>query len=428
MPDCIALLIIKLCIEPDPLWKMNKRKIGHGMSSDELAELHSYRLQRIKQGMQQIDIALCILCNPVSLRYAVDYRGYQLFQSHIPTAYLYVALDGPTVLHGAGYKTLDLVDHYHEATFLSPFDAGFDIRSNCRQFVSEITDYLKQNHLYEHRPRIAIERFSPLLALTMHEAGMHLLDAEALLEQARLIKSSTEIQCIKHAIQVAESGMRKMRHALVPGITEEELWSILHQVNIARGGDWIEGRMLSSGLRTNPWLQEASDKVIHAGELVAFDTDMIGPNGYCADISRTWLCPPAKPTAHQKATYQHAYDEVHYNIALLKPGMSFYDLSHQAFKRHAEYIDRRYPCVMHGVGMSDEYPKIYYEEDWERAGYDGEIKENMVMSIESFTGSINGGEGVKLEQMVRITHNGYELLSRFPFETDLLYEIHPEMG
>ena len=72
------------------------------------------------------------------------------------------------------------------------------------------------------------------------------------------------------------------------------------------GGRWpleaetIETRLLSSGPRTNPWMQECGHRTIEAGDLVAFDTDMIGPHGYCADISRTYLCGPGAPTAEQR--------------------------------------------------------------------------------------------------------------------------------
>jgi len=385
-----------------------------------MEQLRAYRIHRIRQKMAEQAVSLCILCNPVSLRYATDYRGYQLFQSHIPTTYLYISANGPTVLYGAGYQTLKTVDEYRHPVFLTPFDAGFDIQTNCKKFTDDIYDYLTQHGLYEKHPRIAIERFSPLLINAVGQTGIQITDAESIVEQAKLIKSDSEIRCIKHAIAVAEMGMSKMYASLSPGMTEEQLWSIIHQVNIANGGDWIEGRMLSSGYRTNPWLQEAGNKIIDAGELVAFDTDLIGPNGYCADISRTWLCESHSPNLMQKNAYQHAYDEIHHNLELLKPGVSFYDLCHHAFRRKPEYVAHRYPCVMHGVGMSDEYPKIYYKEDWPGSGYDGVLEENMVMCIESFSGSDRGGEGVKLEQMARVTKNGYEILSDFPFETDML--------
>ncbi|TIV89859.1 MAG: M24 family metallopeptidase, partial [Mesorhizobium sp.] len=79
-----------------------------------------------------------------------------------------------------------------------------------------------------------------------------------------------------------------------------ELWSALHAENIARGGEWIETRILTSGPRTNPWMQEAGPRRIVSGDLVAFDTDMVGPYGMCADFSRTWHCGDGRPTDEQR--------------------------------------------------------------------------------------------------------------------------------
>ena len=65
----------------------------------DLARLRRYRLGRIREVMTRADVALCVLVNPISLRYAVDFREYAAFQSHIPTYYLFLPLSGPLVLH-----------------------------------------------------------------------------------------------------------------------------------------------------------------------------------------------------------------------------------------------------------------------------------------------------------------------------------------
>jgi Xaa-Pro dipeptidase len=254
----------------------------------------------------------------------------------------------------------------------------------------------------------------------LESASLEVVDAEPLVELARSIKSQEELVCMRHAIAVAEAGMAAMRDMLRPGVTENEVWAKLHQTNIANDGDWIDGRMLSSGPRTNPWYQEASDRIIQAGELVAFDTDMIGPFGYCADISRTWLVGDAEPTAIQRDRYRRAAEEIVHNAALLGPGISFRELSEKAYRQDDEFVAHRYACLAHGVGMTDEYPKIYYRQDRERHGYDGVLEANMVMCIESFVGSDRGGPGVKLEQMWLVGEDGNELLSRYPLEDNLL--------
>jgi len=77
--------------------------------------------------------------------------------------------------------------------------------------------------------------------------------------------------------------------------------------------------------------------------------------------------------------------------------------------------------IFHGVGLCDEYPASLYREDYDKgAGYDGELEPGMTICIESYMGEVGGDEGVKLEQQILVTDKGYELLSTFPFETELL--------
>lgn len=107
-------------------------------------------------------------------------------------------------------------------------------------------------------------------------------------------------------------------------------------------------------------------------------------------------------------------------MALIKPGVSFSELSERAFPRKSHYREQRYVCAFHGSGMSDEYPKIYYQEDWKNNGFDGELQENMVLCVESYSGVKGGYDGVKLEEMVLVTAQGYEKLSRYPYIDELL--------
>jgi len=62
-----------------------------------------YRMARIRQQLELHDAALVVLVNPVSLRYAVNFRSYLLFQSHIPQIYVFVPRDGPVVAYGCYY-------------------------------------------------------------------------------------------------------------------------------------------------------------------------------------------------------------------------------------------------------------------------------------------------------------------------------------
>jgi Xaa-Pro aminopeptidase len=79
----------------------------------------------------------------------------------------------------------------------------------------------------------------PLRAFRLAQRGLELFDAQEAIEQARLIKSAEEIACLRHAMDVCDAAI-----TLRPGMTDNQLWAILHKVNIAHDGEWIESCLL----------------------------------------------------------------------------------------------------------------------------------------------------------------------------------------
>ena len=204
-----------------------------------------------------------------------------------------------------------------------------------------------------------------------------------------------------------------MREALAPGITENALWAKLHEANVALGGEWIETRLLSSGPRTYPWFRESSMRVIENGDMVSFDTDLIGPYGYCADMSRSWVCGD-RPNAEQRRIHALAREQIEHNCSILKAGVTFREVSERAWKIPDEFSTNRYSSLIHGIGLADEYPSIKHIHDFDRKGYDGVLEENMTLCVESYIGSAKGGEGVKLEEQVVVTRDGCRLMTSYP--------------
>jgi Xaa-Pro aminopeptidase len=338
-------------------------------------------------------------------------------------SYLFVTTEGPTIyFDGAGGRvTASGLETISEVCLdvlpLSFMFAGSRFEEWAKRWAHQISELVS---LYcSGTRRLAFEYIEPSIIEVFAKQGVATFSAASLMQMARAIKSPEEILCMNHAIAIAEDGMWCMRSALRPGLTEIELWSLLWRANISAGGDWIEGRLLSAGDRTNPWLQEASSRKIRPGELVCFDTDMIGPLGYSADISRTLHCGPGAPTAYQKDLYRRAYDEIHHNIQLMQPGATFRDIARRSYKQDEKFRDQHYVCISHGIGLADEWPVIYYPQE-EAMMYDGELMPGMAICVESYVGELGGREGVKLEQQILITEDGNELLSKFPFEREFL--------
>ena len=159
---------------------------------------------------------------------------------------------------------------------------------------------------------------------------------------------------------------------------------------------------------------------IGENELVALDTDVVGCHGYYCDFSRTFHTGPDVPTREQRELYRVAHEQVHHNMELLRPGMSFRDYSQQAWTVPERYVANRYYLSAHGCAMTGEYPYLYHSMDYKEPGYDGVLEPGMTLCVESYIGEQGGSEGVKLEQQLLITEGGPELITSFPFDTALL--------
>ena len=354
----------------------------------------------------------------MNIRYATGSRNMAIWTMHAPGRYVFVATDGPVILfeYGSTFhlnQHLEIVDELRKSTSWFYFMAGPRLEEKTARWASGVIG-LVQQYGGKNR-RLAVDRCEPWGAQLLVNAGFRLFDAQEPLERARMIKTVDEIKCMQLSMDVCDVAVMRMRSALKPGITENQLWSLLHETNIAHDGEWIECRLLASGERTNPWYQECGNRVIQPGDMVAFDTDMVGPCGYLADISRSLICPGKRPTPEQRKLYDIAQEQVLTNVELIKPGLSFREFAERCWPVPAAYVPNRYSMMIHGAGLVDEYPIVAYVADWQDWGYDGVFEENMVLCVESFIGEVGGKEGVKLEQQVLVTSKGAVAMSTAPF-------------
>jgi Xaa-Pro aminopeptidase len=396
-----------------------------GLGEPDFDIIRQYRLDRLRAELKKRDFAGALLYDPLNIRYATDVSNMQLWCTHNPTRYVFVATEGPMVLFDYEQamhisKHFPLVDETRPGTgwFYMYAGSAEGERRLCKRWAGEIADLVRQHG--GGNMRLAIDKCEQMGITMLAAEGVECISSQEFCEEARKIKHPEEIKAMRRAVNSCEAGMTAMWRYLKPGVTENQLWAQLHEANIARGGEWIETRLLASGPRTNPWFSECSDRVIEAGDMVSFDTDLIGPYGYCSDISRGWVVPGKRPTNHQQSIHALGCEHIATNMDLLKPGMTFHDFIDKSFQLPAKFVERRYGVVMHGVGLCDEYPSILYRED--KAGaHDGVFEPGMVLCVESLICSVNGGEGIKLENQVVFTETGVEQLDRFPM--DLVPEV-----
>ncbi len=390
-----------------------------GLEIPQLDTMREFRLQRLCEQLQKNDYGGIVLFDPLNIRYATDSTNMQLWITHNPARACFVAASGYMVLfdfHSCDHLSehLPLVRELRGGASFFYFESANRSEEHAGIFANNI-DELMRSHAGGNR-RLAVDKIEIAGLRALEKIGFEVFEGQAVTELARVIKGADEIRALRCASAACEASMVEMQKALYAGQSENDVWAVLHAENIKRGGEWIETRICSSGPRTNPWFQEAGPRIISDGELLALDTDLIGTYGMCCDISRTWICGDVEPDAEQKRVYQIAYEHIMSNMALLKPGVTFQEITEKAHRLPDNCIPNRYGVVMHGVGLCDEYPSIRYREDYEGHGYDGVVEPGMVLCVEAYVGEVGAKNGVKLEDQVLITEHGFENMTKYPFE------------
>ena len=393
----------------------------------DLPAMREWRWRRLTEALIEREIGGLLLFDPLNIRYATDSTNMQLWNSHNPFRAVFLAADGYMVLFD-----------YKQAPFLSAFNPHFrEVRSGASFFYNVCGDATETDArsfagqirelMHEHggtSRRLAVDKIMVHGLRALERAGLEVLEGEVLTERVRAIKGPDEIRamrCASHACEQAVAAMERFAREEVPrgGMTEDDIWAVLHAENIRRGGEWIETRLLASGPRTNPWFQECGPRVVSADEILAFDTDLIGTCGLCVDISRTWWLGESRAPEPMRAATAHALDHTASHKERLRPGVTIRELVHGGHQLRPEFQAQKYSCKMHGVGLCDEWPFVSYPDAWINGAWEAVIEPGMTLCVEALVSPEGGDFSVKIEDQVLITESGGESLTRYPFDERL---------
>ena len=376
--------------------------------------IRSWRAERIRHELRRQDREAVLVVDPINLRYATGTRNMQVWTMHNIVRYALVFAHGPTVLFdlATGRHLSAGLESVSDVRASIPFDYML-VAGNAEPMAQRWAAQIRET-LLEHgcaAVTLAVDRADTLMIRSLAALGMRVDDGKSVLEHARAIKSAEEIRAFRVSLATCEQSVRSLYGFAVPGVKESEAFGHLVGQSLARGGEYPETRLLTGGPRTNPWFQETSDRVLRAGELLSFDTDLIGPMGFYNDISRSWVVGERRPTPVQATLLDVSRAQIAHNIDLLRPGTSFVEFASKAYRLPDAYLPNRYADLVHGCGLGVEYPFVLYPEDADAGMYDGRFEADMIVCVESYVGALGGPEGVKLEQPVLITDRGPEVLS-----------------
>jgi Xaa-Pro dipeptidase len=380
--------------------------------------LHQDRINRARSTMRRHGLAAILVFDPMNVRYLSVPGMGAVWSMHTSSRWVLLPAESRPVLweyeHSIPNVPAFWAGETRPARTFTFFGSGWDADDDASRFAREIAEVLRERGLLEEP--LGVDRLETNGLLALLAEGIQVVDAQPVMEDARAIKSVDEIAILRANARVCDQAIEEMVAAMEPGMTEHQIWSIFIGSAFRRGAEWCETRLLASGRRTNPWMQEATHRVVEGGELVALDTDLVGEFGYLTDISRTYISGDRRGTDEQRRLHTVAYEFVHGSIPEIRPGASFRELGEALGARLPEEFQAlRYPFVAHGSGMVDEYPCIKFDNH-----HDGEVEVGMVLSVEAYVGAVGGREGVKLEEQIVIGEAENELLSRAPYDVRLM--------
>jgi len=399
-----------------------------GLQLPDLQRMRRYRWERLTQHIVDRGYGGLLMFDPLNIRYATDSTNMQLWNTHNPFRAVLLCADGYMVIwdykNSPFLSTFNpLVREQRSGADLFYFDRGDKVDVAADIFSNEVR-VLIQEHAGNNK-RLAVDKIMLHGLRALEAQGFEIMEGEEVTEKARSIKGPDEILAMRCASLACENAVAEMERAARAGVpkgemSEDDIWAVLHSENIRRGGEWIETRLLASGPRTNPWFQECGPRIAQNNEILAFDTDLVGSYGICVDISRTWWIGDKNPRPDMISAMQHAHEHIMQNMEMLKPGVPMKELSLNTHVLEEQYQSGKYGCLMHGVGLCDEWPLIAYPDKLVEGAYDYEIEAGMVLCVEALV-SPNGGDfSIKLEDQVLVTETGYENLTRYPFDERLM--------
>lgn len=268
----------------------------------------------------------------------------------------------------------------------------FDAHAPERSFDIE-REFAK--HIQDRHPHLVIRNSYPLLA------------------RMRKIKTPEEIDAIRKAMQITEAGIRRLMRIAKPGVMEYELEAEFNSELAAHGQRHTAFPSIIAGGERIFYLHYANPmSVLADGELILSDVGA-AYDEYCTDISRVF---PANGrfSQQQAQLYQVAYAANRAIMEQVRPGVQFpllprtcQEASFEGLKALGLLDDfaeiRKY--VWHGpthhVGLNTH----------DVGGYDEPLAENMVFTVDAGIYVREWGIGLRIEDNVLVTADGYENLS-----------------
>ncbi|MEW6663633.1 MAG: M24 family metallopeptidase [Thermodesulfobacteriota bacterium] len=380
------------------------------------ARMREERAEKLRKVMKNSSVAVLLLQREDNIRYATGLPG-DAFQPGLRYV-LFFHDHEPVVWEHAGRQELR-----EEWPWVKPENWRLPrcwlggvcgpeaTQETAKLFASEILQELKAKGLSGEK--MGVTALDGVAHRALAEAGVATFDAQALLMEAREVKTVDEINCLKMITAITDRAWYTLYESMKPGMRDIDLTAIGYKAMIESGAEIGGVVPFFSGPSTFERGLAMTDRIIEPGDMVYGDITNFGYLGYKVCLYRSFIV-GRKPNRKEKDLYKRLLENQDSIIDAIKPGKTTADAA-ERFKPASTwgYKDEDHVFTIeigHGLGLFLYEPPII-NRLWSLK-HPQPFRVGQVIAIESRDGE--PGVGVRIEDMVVVTENGAELMSRFP--------------
>ena len=237
--------------------------------------------------------------------------------------------------------------------------------------------------------------------------GVELHPCQSLFYRLRASKDESEIRSMRRAQAIAEQALDDVLGIIRPGITERDIAAEISYRMLKHGGEGNSFDPIAvTGANSSMPHGVPSDAVVCEGDFITMDFGCI-KDGYCSDMTRTVAV--GMPSDEMRTVYQTVLDAQLAGIAAAKAGVTGERVDAAARKviSDAGYGDYFGHSFGHSLGLD------IHEHPIAAPGAHAKLPEHTVISAEPGI-YLPGKFGVRIEDVLHLTADGAEILTRSP--------------
>jgi Xaa-Pro aminopeptidase len=260
---------------------------------------------------------------------------------------------------------------------------------------------------------LGVDIVEPPMLAALADAGVNVCDAQQVMLDAREVKSIDEILLLNTACAMVDGAYQLISEQLKPGVRESELVANVTKLLFDLGSEHVDNINAVSGERCSPHPHVFSDRIIRPGDQAFFDIIQTFI-GYKTCYYRTFVV--GKANDAQRDAYKRAREWIDKSIELMRPGVTTDQVAKVWPKAQEFGFDNEMECFGlqfgHSVGLFlHERPIISRLNSLE---HPVEIKEGMVIALETYCPAKDGVSAARIEEEVVVTANGPVVITKFP--------------